>query len=189
MGLSLATGKDDTSPKRERGNRHKPEALAREVFAKRHPLLRLRFRLVSDRTALRISPGGSIMQESSEELLRFLVEQERQLIKDLPPLPPREPSIIHYTELAEAPLDSPIATEWNCYLQQVGRLLAEGQEGKWVLIKGEQIVGIWDSFDEADEMQKALLKPVVIKQILSHELLLRIGYNPYAASNLPHHTR
>lgn len=44
---------------------------------------------------------------------------------------------------------SPIETEWNIYRRELPRLLAEGQEGRWVLIKGEQIVGLFESRDEA----------------------------------------
>ena len=44
---------------------------------------------------------------------------------------------------------SPIETEWNVYRRELPRLLAEGQEGRWVLIKGEQIVGLFASRDEA----------------------------------------
>jgi hypothetical protein len=116
------------------------------------------------------------MPEINAEQLRQLIEQERQFARDLPPLPPREPPTIHYTELAAAPPDSPIATEWNFYRRQVGRLLAEGHEGKWVLIKGEQIVGMWATFEEAIEVQRSL-PPAVLKQILTREPLLRIGYN------------
>ena len=35
--------------------------------------------------------------------------------------------------------------DWNVYRREVGRLLAEGNEGRWVLIQGEEIVGIWDT--------------------------------------------
>jgi hypothetical protein len=84
---------------------------------------------------------------------------------------------IPYTALAEAPPDSPIAVEWNFYRRQVGRPLAEGNQGKWVLIKGERIFGIWDTFEEANEAQGGLVQPVVIKQILEREPLLRIGSN------------
>jgi hypothetical protein len=117
------------------------------------------------------------MPETNEELLRQLVDQERQLVKELPPLPRPERSTIDYTELAEAPSDSPIATEWNFYRRQVARLLAEGHEGRWVLIQGEQIVGIWDTLEQANEGQASLSEPVVVKQILKREPLLRIGYN------------
>ncbi len=63
----LRSGKDNTSPKRERGNRHKPKAPAREVLATRHPLLRWRFRLVSDRPALSIDerPRSLVLESVS----------------------------------------------------------------------------------------------------------------------------
>ncbi len=120
------------------------------------------------------------MQKTSEELARQLHEIEmehlRQVISSSPSLPPDLPTI-PYTELAEAPLDSPIATEWNYYRRQVGRLLVEGNQGKWVLIEGERIVGIWDTYEEADKARASLGRPVMLKQVLEREPLLRIGYN------------
>jgi hypothetical protein len=122
------------------------------------------------------------MQEPGEELIEDPVEQERSCVNHPPaPLLPELPTI-HYTELAEAPPDSPIATEWNFYRREVGRLLTEGHEGKWVLIKGEQMVGLYETHEEAYRMQCALIVPVVIKQILKHEPVLRIGYNPICRS-------
>jgi hypothetical protein len=41
------------------------------------------------------------------------------------------------------------STEWNFFLREVGRLLAEGHEGKWVLVQGEAVVGVCDTRDEA----------------------------------------
>jgi hypothetical protein len=119
---------------------------------------------------------ATTMQETNEEQLRRLDEQERRLVKDLPPPHPREPAAIDWTDLAEAPPDSPIATEWNYYRRQVGRLLAEGHEGRWALIQGEQIVGIWDTLEEANEVQATLTQGVMVKQIMTRETLLRIGY-------------
>ena len=81
------------------------------------------------------------------------------------------------TALAEALADSPIATEWNFYRRQVGHLLAEGNQGKWVLIQGERIIGIWDTLEEANEAQGSLVQPAMLKQVLEREPLLRIGYN------------
>jgi hypothetical protein len=124
--------------------------------------------------------GGRTMREIGEELIRRLQEEERKQIRqEVPPRPwpPRDLPTIPYTALAEAPPDSPIAAEWNFYRREVGRLLAEGNQGKWVLIKGEQIVGIWDTLEEANEAQHSLAQPVVLKQILEREPVLRIGYN------------
>src|SRR5438093_812767 len=90
---------------------------------------------------------GKVMPGIPEgpELIRRLQEQERKQLRDMPQLPPVGPATIHHTQLADPIRGSPIAAEWDYYRREVGRLLAEGHEGKWVLIKGEQIVGIWSS--------------------------------------------
>ncbi len=119
------------------------------------------------------------MQETGEELVRRLQEKEsEQLRREVPPHPFPPPGVptVPYTALAEAPPDSPIATEWYFYRRQVGRLLAEGNQGKWVLIEGEGVVGIWDTIEQANEAMRSLGTLVVIKQILEHEHVLRIGY-------------
>jgi hypothetical protein len=86
---------------------------------------------------------------------------------------------ISYTQLPDGPPDSPITTEWNFYRRIVGRLLAEGNEGKWLLIKNEEIVGIWDTEADAHTVRRErfLMQPVLLKQILAREPILRIGYN------------
>jgi hypothetical protein len=45
------------------------------------------------------------------------------------------------------------------YRHHVGRLLANGNQGKWVLIKGERLVGIWDTYEEANEARRFLHRP------------------------------
>ena len=120
------------------------------------------------------------MQETHEELVRRLQERETEQNRQAaspPPFPPPGVLTVPSTALAEAPPDSPIAREWNFYRRQVGHLLAEGNQGKWVLIQGERIVGIWDTFEAANEAQGSLAPPVMLKQILERESLLRIGYN------------
>lgn len=88
-------------------------------------------------------------------------------------------STIPFTQLPDVPAGSPLATEWHHYRRVVGQLLADGQEGKWLLIKNDAIVGIWDSEAEADAVRqdRFLMQPVLMKQILADEPILRIGYN------------
>jgi hypothetical protein len=85
-------------------------------------------------------------------------------------------TIIHWTELPED--SGPLATESNFYRRVVGRLLVEGHENRWVLIKGEEIIGIWDTraeaFAAADE--RFILQPVLVRQILEWIPLLRLSY-------------
>ena len=88
-----------------------------------------------------------------------------------------EPATIHYTELPEDASSGPIAGEWNFYRRELGRLLAEGHEGRWVLIKGEKVIGIWDREEEADRVRRAQfpMQHVLLKQILVREPVLRGG--------------
>jgi hypothetical protein len=121
------------------------------------------------------------MTNDNGELVRRLQEQERELLKarPRPPRTPNELPTIPYTELPDSLPDSPIKTEWDFYRRHVRQLLVEGHEGKWLLIKNEQIVGIWDTEAEANDVrvQRFLMQPVLMKQILSREPILRIGYN------------
>jgi hypothetical protein len=86
---------------------------------------------------------------------------------------------IHWTELPED--TGPMASESNCYRREVGRLLAEGQEGRWILIKGQEIIGIWATREEAfaEASQRYLRQQVLVKQILEWEPLLRLPFRWY----------
>ncbi len=42
-----------------------------------------------------------------------------------------------------------LRAEIATYFRELPRLLAEGHEGRFVLIKGDQIVGIWDTSGDA----------------------------------------
>jgi hypothetical protein len=92
-------------------------------------------------------------------------------------LPPHEPPAIHYAELPEGSANSPIACEWQRYRREVGRLLAEGHENQWVLIKGEEIVGIWDTEEDARAvaLQQYLNQPCLIHQVRGREPIVRMS--------------
>jgi hypothetical protein len=107
-----------------------------------------------------------------EQVHREAIEQGR-----VQPLPPYERPTIHYTELPAPQPDSQLFHEWNLYRREVGRLLAEGQQGRFLLIKGENIIGIWDTEDEAEAvaLQKYLMQPYLIHQIRSREPLVRMS--------------
>lgn len=115
-----------------------------------------------------------------EELEALVDQKRREALEEArrqPPPPPVPPRTIHYTELPEGRPESPLCQEWNYYRREVGHLLAEGNEGKWVLIKGEQVIGIWDTFEEARHVasQRYLMQPVLIHQIQTREPLLRLS--------------
>jgi len=39
--------------------------------------------------------------------------------------------------------------EWDTFLKELPRLIAEGKRGKYVLIRGDAVEGVWDTLDEA----------------------------------------
>jgi hypothetical protein len=91
------------------------------------------------------------------------------------PLPPAAAPTVHFTELPEAKPDSPLYQEWNTYRREVGRLLAEGSEGRHVLIKGEQVIGLWDTHDAAmmAGYQRFPGQPFLVHQVQERERVLR----------------
>lgn len=116
-------------------------------------------------------------QRQEEERGRALVESSHSAALQQHPdhQPPIEPPTIHYTELPEAKPDSPLYREWEVYRREAARLLAEGNAGRHVLIKGAQIIGVWDTHDEAAAAgyQRFLGQPFLVHQIQKRERVLR----------------
>jgi hypothetical protein len=83
---------------------------------------------------------------------------------------------IHYTELAEMPPDSPIYEETKTFRRELPRLLAEGQEGKWALIKGAEIIGLFETLDEGYRVgrQRFLFQPFIVQPVREWQPLLRM---------------
>jgi hypothetical protein len=115
------------------------------------------------------------MKEEELQRIEQQYRQESKPARRTQPPPSSQQPTIHYTELAEDTSEGRIAREWNFYRGQIGRLLAEGHEGKWVLIKGEEVVGIWDTEEKANQVrvQRFLKEDVLIHQILTCEPVLR----------------
>jgi len=88
---------------------------------------------------------------------------------------PHTSQTIPWSDLPAANPDSLLAAEWETYRREVGRLLAEGLEGKFALIKGEQVVGVYDTWEAARQagLDKYLLQPHMIRPILAQEPVLR----------------
>jgi hypothetical protein len=86
---------------------------------------------------------------------------------------------IHYTELGPAQPDSPHYQEWEVYRREVGRLLAEGYAGKHVLIKGDEIIGFWDT--RWDALGAGYHRfgsgvPFLVHEVQERERVYRVGY-------------
>jgi hypothetical protein len=80
---------------------------------------------------------------------------------------------IHFSELPPAQPGSQLAREWETYRGEVGRLITDGHEGKWVLIHNEQIIGIYETYAEARREGAMRFfvqrRPYLIRHILTNE--------------------
>jgi hypothetical protein len=87
----------------------------------------------------------------------------------------RDPNQIHYTELPPAQPGSPLTAERDTYRREAGRLIAEGHEGKFALVKGDQIIGLFDTFEDAraEGLRRYLLAPFLVHQIREWERVIR----------------
>ncbi|MCI0462493.1 MAG: hypothetical protein L0Z62_36545 [Gemmataceae bacterium] len=85
---------------------------------------------------------------------------------------------IHYTQVPDLPPDSPIYREWLTFRRELPRLLAEGHEGKWTLVKGEALAGLYPTRDEAvlAGYEKFGLEQFMIQQILTEAPLLLLPW-------------
>jgi hypothetical protein len=85
---------------------------------------------------------------------------------------------IHYTQLADRPPNHPLEREWNFIRRELPRLLAEGHEGKFALVKHEEIIGLYVTNRDALDAGRArfLLEPFLVHQIRTWEPLLLLPW-------------
>src|SRR5262249_25503484 len=112
-------------------------------------------------------PGRHEDRPSPEVALLLVSPERRELMTH-----------IHYTQVKQPPPDTTVAKEWATYVREMPRWLAEGQEGRFVLIKGDEVIGLYDTRREALDVgrQRFGLVPIMIHGILEWELVLRQGH-------------
>lgn len=96
---------------------------------------------------------------------------------------PNRPAI-HFTKLGPARPDSTLATEWEVFRRELPRLLAEGHEGKYVLIKGEEIIGLWDDERTAhlEAVRRYPRQPFALQLVAEWQpLIVRAGHHRWVA--------
>lgn len=66
----------------------------------------------------------------------------------------------------------PLATEIATYFRELPRLIAEGEKGRVALIRGDQIVSVWDTFRDAYQagQDRFGLEPFIAQPINPRDL-------------------
>jgi hypothetical protein len=124
-----------------------------------------------------------IRQQELEQLVRAQSEsRERAAAADQRSNSPTRS--IPVTELPEAKPDYLFAHEWNLYRREVGHWLAEGKEQRWVVIVEEEIIGFWQTQEEANRarLERFPGRSVFMKQILAREPVIRRSWRFSAGS-------
>ncbi|MSU76554.1 MAG: hypothetical protein EXS16_00510 [Gemmataceae bacterium] len=82
---------------------------------------------------------------------------------------------VPFDSLSDASPDIRLRPEWETYQVLVSRLLAEGHAGKYVLIKADQLIGIWDRHADAVESgyQRFAGEPFLVHEIRKREPIIR----------------
>ena len=120
------------------------------------------------------------MNDEGRKLVLQMVREEMERLKTEPPPPsvpkPAPPTSIHYTELTEDRSNDPAAQGWNVYVREVGRLIAEGNEGKWIVIAEGRIIGLYETRPEATCVTAGgkFSWPCILKQIKVQEPLMPV---------------
>ena len=88
---------------------------------------------------------------------------------------PRTAETISCSELPFAQPNSPLAEEWETYRREIGRLLSEGQEGRFALIRGAVIFGLYDTWDAARRagFEQFDTQPFMVHPVLRREPVVR----------------
>jgi hypothetical protein len=107
----------------------------------------------------------------AEAIHRRAMDESRELS-----MPAVQPPGIPYSELATSTPGDVFFDEWNTYCREIGRLLAEGLQGRYVAIKGSEIVGIYDTWHAAREagLKRFLPEPFFVHPIRAEEPFLRV---------------
>ncbi len=115
------------------------------------------------------------MTEDADELVTRLHREEIERIRN-EPAPTERPAPSH-PELPDVRAGSPVAEEWAIYRGEVGRLIREGSQGKFALIKVGQPISLWDTLHDAVQAGQVLhgQAPCLVQQVWPY-LRPRIGY-------------
>ena len=117
------------------------------------------------------------MSEDTTELYERLMREKAEGRSPHPRPAPKPLPTIHHTELKENLSGTPLASSWNVYVREVGRLLAEGHEGKWVVIADGAIVGLFQDRQSALNLAYSTSRDAspMIHQIRESETVYRLS--------------
>ena len=71
-----------------------------------------------------------------------------------------------------------LATEIATFERELPRLLAEGHERRWAVVKGSDVISVWDTVNDALQAahERLGLEPFLLREVLTHQRIPRVGW-------------
>jgi hypothetical protein len=115
------------------------------------------------------------MTDRQESLVARLHREAIERLRGLPMTTPELPAV----DLPEESADPMLAAEWKMFRQAVAGLLAEGQRGRFVLVKAGRPLTVWDTLADAARAGRLLFgtEPCLVQEIRPSLRPLRVEYN------------
>ena len=81
-------------------------------------------------------------------------------------------------EVPDIPQREPFAEEWRAFKREAPRLVSEGKAGKFAVLKGDDLVGVWDTLSDADLAGRRQFggAPFLVQEIQLYLKPMRWGY-------------
>lgn len=81
-------------------------------------------------------------------------------------------------QVPDPPAGVPFAEEWQTFKREVYRLLCAGNKGRFALIKGNQVVSVWDTQSDAIQAGRERFdqQPFFVQEVQLYVKPIRSGY-------------
>ncbi|HEV3260531.1 MAG TPA: hypothetical protein VG013_26990 [Gemmataceae bacterium] len=81
-------------------------------------------------------------------------------------------------QLPDSPAGEPFAEEWKTFKREVYRLMCAGNKGRFALIKGDQVVSVWDTLRDAIQAGRDRFgqQPIFVQEVQLYVKPIRSGY-------------
>ena len=81
-------------------------------------------------------------------------------------------------QVPDPPLGEPFAEEWRTFKREVYRLMCAGNKGRFALVKGDLILSVWDTCDDAIQAgrERFAEEPFLVQEVQLYVKTIRSGY-------------
>ena len=88
-------------------------------------------------------------------------------------------------QLPDPPAGSPFEAEWKTFKREIYRLMCAGNQGRFALVKGDQVVSVWDTMKDAIQAGRERFgsEPIFVQEVQLYVKPLKSGYSRLCQSS------